>query len=85
MSCLILNFKDAIDSLAGIDSVVSKYATVVYAQEVLVPELLEMLVRKNMGVDVKGARRIVKESNKVGKFLNLELISRLSKLAGMDL
>ncbi|EDN10248.1 predicted protein [Histoplasma mississippiense (nom. inval.)] len=41
---VVCHFKDAIDSLAGIDSVVSKYGTVVYAQEVLVPELLEMLV-----------------------------------------
>ncbi|OJD21662.1 hypothetical protein ACJ73_06999 [Blastomyces percursus] len=37
---VVSHFKDAIDSLAGIDSVVSKYGTVVYAQEVLVPELL---------------------------------------------
>ncbi|OJD23012.1 hypothetical protein ACJ73_05630 [Blastomyces percursus] len=50
---VVCHFKDAIDSLAGIDSVVSKYGTVVYAQEVLAPELLEMLVQEDMGVDVK--------------------------------
>ncbi|EER43765.1 conserved hypothetical protein [Histoplasma capsulatum H143] len=66
------HFKDAINSLAGIDSVVSKYGPVVYAQEVLVPELLEMLVREDMGVDAKGARRILKESNEIGNLLNLE-------------
>ncbi|EEQ91148.1 uncharacterized protein BDCG_06268 [Blastomyces dermatitidis ER-3] len=66
------HFKDAIDSLAGIDSVASKYGTVVYAQEVLVPELLEMLVQEDMGVDAKGARWILKESNKIGNLLNLE-------------
>ncbi|KAL2362349.1 hypothetical protein RJZ56_004769 [Blastomyces dermatitidis] len=42
--------------------------------EVLVPELLEMLVREDMGVDARGARRILKESNKIGKLLNLEQI-----------
>ncbi|EEQ89927.1 uncharacterized protein BDCG_05047 [Blastomyces dermatitidis ER-3] len=42
--------------------------------EVLVPELLEMLVREDMGVDARGARRILKESNKIGKLLNLERI-----------
>ncbi|EGE79583.2 hypothetical protein BDBG_02420 [Blastomyces gilchristii SLH14081] len=68
---VVSHFKDAIDSLAGIDSVVSKYGTVVYAQ-VLVPEPLEMLVREDMGVDAKGARRILKESNKMGNLLNLE-------------
>ncbi|KKZ67965.1 hypothetical protein EMCG_06363 [[Emmonsia] crescens] len=69
---VVSHFKDAIDSLAGIESVVSKYGTVVYAQEILVPELLEMLVREDMGVDAKGARRILKESNKIGNLLNLE-------------
>ncbi|EDN06076.1 predicted protein [Histoplasma mississippiense (nom. inval.)] len=69
---VVSHFKDAIDSLAGIDSVVSKYGTVVFAQEVLVPELLEMLVQEDMGVDAKGARRILKESNKIGNLLNLE-------------
>ncbi|OJD20814.1 hypothetical protein ACJ73_07851 [Blastomyces percursus] len=69
---VVSHFKDAIDSLAGIDSVVSKYGTFVYAQEVLVPELLEMLVQEDMGVNAKAARRILKESNKIGKLLNLE-------------
>ncbi|KAL2376418.1 hypothetical protein RJZ90_007531, partial [Blastomyces dermatitidis] len=69
---VVSHFKDAIDSLAGIDSVASKYGTVVYAQEVLVPELLEMLVQEDMGVDAKGARWILKESNKIGNLLNLE-------------
>ncbi|EER41754.1 conserved hypothetical protein [Histoplasma capsulatum H143] len=69
---VVSHFKDAIDSLAGINSVVLKYGTVVYAQEVLVPELLEMLVQEDMGVDVKGARRILKESNKIGNLLNFE-------------
>ncbi|EDN10519.1 predicted protein [Histoplasma mississippiense (nom. inval.)] len=69
---VVSHFKDAIDSLAGIDSVASKYGTVVYAQEVLVPELLEMLVQEDMGVDAKGARRILKESNEIGNLLNLE-------------
>ncbi|EEH46599.2 uncharacterized protein PADG_02697 [Paracoccidioides brasiliensis Pb18] len=33
------HFKDAVDSLTGINSVVLKYGTIVYAQEVLVPKL----------------------------------------------
>ncbi|KGQ02028.1 hypothetical protein PAAG_11204 [Paracoccidioides lutzii Pb01] len=69
---VVSHFKDAIDSLAGINSVASKYGTVVYAQEVLVPELLEMLVQEDMGVDAKGACWILKESNKIGNLLNLE-------------
>ncbi|OJD11441.1 hypothetical protein AJ78_07788 [Emergomyces pasteurianus Ep9510] len=69
---VVSHFKAAIDSLAGIDTVASKYGTVVYAQEVLVPELLEMLVQEDMGVDAKGARRILKESNEIGNLLNLE-------------
>ncbi|EQL37802.1 hypothetical protein BDDG_12108 [Blastomyces dermatitidis ATCC 18188] len=48
--------------------------------EVLVPELLEMLVREDMGVDARGARRILKESNKIGKLLNLERIDRCADL-----
>ncbi|OJD13194.1 hypothetical protein AJ78_06312 [Emergomyces pasteurianus Ep9510] len=69
---VVCHFKDVINSLAGIDSVVSKYGTVVYAQEVLVPELLEMLVQKDMEVDVKEARQILKESNEIGNLLNHE-------------
>ncbi|EDN11071.1 predicted protein [Histoplasma mississippiense (nom. inval.)] len=69
---VVSHFKDAIHSLAGIDSVASKYGTVVYAQEVLVPELLEMLVQEDMRVDAKVARRILKESNEIGNLLNLE-------------
>ncbi|ODH12937.1 hypothetical protein ACO22_07768 [Paracoccidioides brasiliensis] len=61
---VMCHFKDAIDSLAGIDSVASKYGTVVYAQEVLVQE--------DMGVDAKGACRILKESTKIRNLLNLE-------------
>ncbi|OJD11669.1 hypothetical protein AJ78_07605 [Emergomyces pasteurianus Ep9510] len=69
---VVSHFKDAINSLAGIDSVVSKYDLVVYAQEVLVLELLKMLVREDMRVDVKEACRILKESNEIGNLLNLE-------------
>ncbi|OAX78803.1 hypothetical protein ACJ72_06884 [Emergomyces africanus] len=69
---VVRHFARDIDALAGIDSVVSKYDTVVYAQEVLVLELLEMLVQENMKVDVKGARQILKESNKIGDLLNCE-------------
>ncbi|OJD13491.1 hypothetical protein AJ78_06063 [Emergomyces pasteurianus Ep9510] len=43
-----------------------------HAVAAVVPELLEMLVREDMGVDAKGARRILKESNKIGNLLNLE-------------
>ncbi|EDN04288.1 predicted protein [Histoplasma mississippiense (nom. inval.)] len=72
---VVRHFARDIDSLAGIDALVSKYGTVVYAQEVLVPELLEMLVQKDMGVDLKGARRILKESNKIGKLFNYSGLS----------
>ncbi|KKZ62331.1 hypothetical protein EMCG_00405 [[Emmonsia] crescens] len=65
-------FAHVINSLTGIDSLVSKYGTVVYAQEVLVPELLEMLVQEDMVVDTKEARQILKESNKIGDLLNRE-------------
>ncbi|OJD18199.1 hypothetical protein AJ78_01757 [Emergomyces pasteurianus Ep9510] len=69
---VVCHFKDTIDSLTGIDSVVLKYDTVVYAQEVLVSELLDMLAQENMKVDVKEARRILKKSNKMRNLLNLE-------------
>ncbi|EEH41432.2 ubiquitin-conjugating enzyme [Paracoccidioides lutzii Pb01] len=49
-----VSLKDAIDSLAGIDSHFSKYDTIVYAQKALVPELLEMLVREDVAVDPTG-------------------------------
>ncbi|EDN04279.1 predicted protein [Histoplasma mississippiense (nom. inval.)] len=69
---VVRHFARDIDSLAGTDSLASKYGTVVYAQEVLVPELLEMLVQEDMGVDTKRARQILKESNTIGDMLNHE-------------
>ncbi|ODH12987.1 hypothetical protein ACO22_07714 [Paracoccidioides brasiliensis] len=52
-SNVVSHFKGASTCLAGIDSVVSKDDTVVYAQEVLIPELLEMSVQEDMSVDAK--------------------------------
>ncbi|EGC42500.1 conserved hypothetical protein [Histoplasma capsulatum var. duboisii H88] len=69
---VVRHFACDIDTLAGLDSVVSKYSTVVYTQEILVPELLEMLVREDMGVDAERARRILGESNEIGDLLNSE-------------
>ncbi|EEQ90204.1 uncharacterized protein BDCG_05324 [Blastomyces dermatitidis ER-3] len=51
---VVSHFKDAIDSLAGIDGMTLKYGTIVYAQKVLVPELLKMLIQ-DMGFNAKGA------------------------------
>ncbi|PGH19288.1 hypothetical protein AJ80_04041 [Polytolypa hystricis UAMH7299] len=69
---VVRHFARDIDSLKGIDILVSTYGAVVYAQEVLVPELLVMLVRDDMGVDAKAARRILKESDEIGDLLNCE-------------
>ncbi|OJD16918.1 hypothetical protein AJ78_02955 [Emergomyces pasteurianus Ep9510] len=69
---VVSHFKDVINSLAGIDSVVSKYGLVVYAQKVLVLELLKMLIQKNMKVNVKETCQILKKSNEIENLLNLE-------------
>jgi hypothetical protein len=68
----VRHFARDIDSLTGVDSLVSEYGTAVYAQKVLVPELLKMLVQEDMRVDAKRARQILNESNKIGDLLNLE-------------
>ncbi|OJD10023.1 hypothetical protein ACJ73_09973 [Blastomyces percursus] len=36
-----------------------------------------MLVQEDMGVDAKGARRILKESNEIGNLLNLGIVTIL--------
>ncbi|EEH40728.2 hypothetical protein PAAG_02704 [Paracoccidioides lutzii Pb01] len=54
------------------EGLVSKYGIIVYAQEVLMPELLKMMDQKVMRVDVKDACQILKESNKISDLLNDE-------------
>lgn len=71
------HFKDAINSLTDINDVMLKYETVMYAQKVLVSELLKMLIQKNIEVDVKRAHQILKKSNKIRKLFNLEWIRNM--------
>jgi len=46
------------------------YGTLTYAQEVLVPELLVMLVQDDLGVDDTRTRRILEEGDEIGELLN---------------
>ncbi|PGH02618.1 hypothetical protein AJ80_08830 [Polytolypa hystricis UAMH7299] len=70
---IIYHFSRDIDSLAKFDGLVSKCGgTVNYAQEVLVPELLVMLVQDDMGVNAEEAVQILEESDKIGVLLNCE-------------
>jgi hypothetical protein len=66
----MLHFASHINSMVVDDPLVLNCGALKYAQEVLVPELLVMLVREDMEVGDGRARQILEESEENGDLLN---------------
>ncbi|OJD22693.1 hypothetical protein ACJ73_05957 [Blastomyces percursus] len=64
------HFADLIHSIATTDPIVLNYGELTYAQEVLVPELLALLVQEDMRVDERRACQILEESEEIGELIN---------------
>ena len=64
------HFADHIYSITTTDLLVLNYDELTYAQEILVPELLVLLVQKDMGVDERHACQILEKSKKIEELVN---------------
>lgn len=67
---IMRHFADHIHSIATTDALVLNYSVLTYAQEVLMPELLVLLVQEDMGVDEKHAHEILEGSEEIGELVN---------------
>lgn len=67
---IMCHFADCIHSISTTDALVLNYSEIIHAQEVLIPELLVLLVKKDMGVDNMRAREILEKSEKIGELVN---------------
>lgn len=66
---IISHFASQLRRLAASDKLVSSRGVSGYVQAVLVPELANMLVREDMGVDEESARAVIRDSVNVGRLL----------------
>ena len=70
---LIVELAPLLRERAVVDRLVSARGHTVYLQSVLVPEVAARLVMEDMGVGEEEARRVLRESSKVGELLNDEI------------
>ena len=64
------HFSSHIRSIAYNDSLIAACGVALYVQEVLVPEIALLLVKKDIGVNNIKARSILKEYTEIKKILN---------------
>jgi len=64
------HFSSHIRSIAYTDRFNAACGIILYVQEVLVPEMAMLLVKKNISVNDAEARSIVEESADIGEILN---------------
>ncbi len=66
------HFAPRIQAAACADDLILACGVLTYAQEVLVPELLVMLIKEDLGIDSEAARQVLEKSAEIGELLNFD-------------
>jgi hypothetical protein len=66
----MLHFASCIQTAAYTDNLIIACGILTYAQKILMPELLVMLIKEDLGINSKIVYQILEESTKIKKLLN---------------